>query len=145
MEKEKLIEKIMNLPKGRYVKIKYASDSIIANAENKGKKITKIVDAVVRLVKYENIKDVIPSGQTSENETIIVPHYLKMNNKTGNMLLLVAITKSPNHKPKVQYFIEGVESTYEDVVRIARPSSLSHSAPTNVYKIKAQNIISLGE
>lgn len=145
METEKLIQKIKSLPKGKYTRIEYISDSIMPNAENKGTKITKLVNAVIRLVKYENIKNVIPSGKTNENETIIVPHFVKFNSKTNNMLVMVAITNNPNHKPKVKYFIEGVESDYESVEKIARPSSLNHAAPTSVYTIKAQNIISIGD
>lgn len=146
MKIEKVIETIQKHKKGRYFVIRYLSDSIIPNKENKGAKIQKEVVSVVRLVPYGKL---IESGENGaklrDNEISIVKDYIKLNVDTNNYLVMFAVTKNHKHKSRIlNYFINGIVSSFEEVAAIARPSSLVSSKPDKVFTIKAQNIISIG-
>ena len=98
MELVKIIDFFKNYKRGSYTQI-------IKETEKNGYK--KRVVMVARFVNYYNIKTIKELNKTpvkKDYERIIIPHILKQNTNTNNILLAVYVTNNKKQKAKTTYF-----------------------------------------
>ena len=123
------------IKKGEFVKASWKSEKVI-----NGDLYEKVSNGVVRFVKYGNINGVQVKGKTNPNEQVIIPNVLFHNTNTNNYLVQMATT---NVKAKCTYKINGVEvdkATYETMVKPRQ-----NNGETIVFRVKVENLLSLGE
>lgn len=123
-----------NIRKGSFFKASWQSVKIIDGDEYK-----KVSQGVVRIVRYANIKGVQVKGNGNPSENCLIPNFLYHNANTGSDLVQLATTKV---KAKCVYFINGVEVSKQDFEK-RNPSRKGNPSP--VFRVKAENILSLGE
>jgi hypothetical protein len=106
----------------------------------------KRVAMVCRFVNYYNIKQVKEANKTpthKEYERIILPHILKENTNTKNILLMVYMTQNTRQKAKTSYFYNGAviseDAYYQGIGEKKRPSSA-----TPVICFNINDVVSLG-
>ena len=131
-----LQKKITNeIKKGEFVKATWQSVKVKGNDTYK-----KISKGVVRFVKYGNIKGVVVKGQVNQNEMVLIPNILFHNTKTNNYLVQMATT---NVKAKCTYYLNGneIDKTQYEMENPPRQSN----GETIVFRVKAENLLSLGE
>ena len=137
MTKDQILLALANVKKGRYISLKKVKDY--------GKGVTKESDLVIRLgVNYANMainKDrqtpiqSLPWGSWVPGlENLVIEH-------KGNYYLRVASSYSSNNKST--YYLDGLQITKEDAIRIIGEKKLKSGNP-DVYNIKFENILSIG-
>lgn len=104
----------------------------------------KIVHYVVRFVNYYNIKEIKAQNKTSvkcDYERVIIPHILKENTHTNNILLSCYTTK--NHSAKTSYFYNDdaiTEGAYYEGIKEKKPSyNIS-----NIFTVNINDIVAIG-
>lgn len=108
------------------------------------KKVTKMVG---RFVNYYNIKEVVMSGKSEKEskprlfEEQIIPHILKKNLNTLNVLLCVYTTK--HHKARTTYYHNGYEITEEEYYLHSGEKKKSYGE-TPVFNFKLKDVVKLG-
>lgn len=123
------------IKKGEFIAATWKSEKVV-----NGDTCEKISKGVVRFVKYANINGVQVKGKTNPNEQAIIPNVLYHNTNTGSYLVQMATT---NVKAKCVYKVNGVEvdkATYETMVKPRQ-----HNGDTIVFRVKVENLLSLGE
>ncbi len=138
---------------GAYTNIVYMSD-IQVDKDHKDKKVQKMVAAVTCFgVAYSHIQvDTIQFKNRTKEEPGTLPwgewdpecQYLICHK--GNYRLRCKVSRSPNHKPVVAYFIDGVKVSKEEAMAITRPSAWNKPQKENwVYTVKLENVVALKE
>ena len=106
---------------------------------------TKRTKIVSRFVNYYNIKEVVMSGpkesKPREYEKSIIPHILKENLNTKNILLCAYSTK--HHKPHTTYYYKGYKITKEEYYAKSGEKEKPYRE-TLVFNYKLSDIVSLG-
>ena len=136
MTKEAIILFFNNYKRGSYTTIK-------KETEKNGFK--KVVTMVCRFVNYYNIKSIKEKGASETKarpyEVAIIPHILKLNTNTNNLLLCVYTTNK--HHAKTSYYYNGETITeaqyYEGIGEKKRDN-----APSVIINFKACEVVSLG-
>lgn len=137
MNIEKALLFFTNYKKGCYT-------SIIKATEKGGFK--KVVAMVCRFVNYYHIKEVKEAKKQpvkKEYEKIILPHILKENTNTNNVLLLVYTTKNSKQHAKTSYFYNNepiTEAAYYEGIKEKKKAV----APSCVMTLKLADVISIG-
>lgn len=107
----------------------------------------KVTSIVVRFVNYFNIKAIKEKGtnpasaKPREYEKQIIPHVLKLNTNTNNLLLCAY--KTNQHKPHTKYYYNDNEITAEEYY--AQSGDKLSNADSVVFNIKLNDIISIGK
>lgn len=100
---------------------------------------------VARFVNYYNIESVKAKGATSgkarDHEEQIIPHILKLNTNTNNVLLSVYVTN--HHKPHSTYYFQNMEISEEEYY-LASGDKKKDYAPTPLFNFKLQDVLSVG-
>lgn len=107
---------------------------------------TKIVKLVCRFVNYYNIKTVKAENRQpikKDYERVILPHILKENTNTKNILLLVYTTKNSKQKAQTSYFYNDEPITkaqyYEGIQEKEKAYNID-----NLFTVKACDVVSIG-
>ena len=137
MNIDKALQFFDNYKKGTYTNV--------TKATNKDG-FTKVVSMVVRFVNYYNIKENKEANKKpikKDYEKNILPHILKENINTNNILLLVYLTKNQQQKAKTTYFYNGQIITeaeyYAGIKENKKPA-----APSCVLSFKLADVVSIG-
>lgn len=137
MTEKEIILFFKNYKKGSYT-------TIIKKTEKNG--FVKVSRLVCRFVNYYNIKTVKEKGIATQAaprafEIQIIPHILKLNTNTNNLLLCVYTTN--HHKAHAKYFYNDCEISasayYEGIGEKPRENNI-----TQVYNFKACDVVSIG-
>lgn len=106
----------------------------------------KITKCVCRFVNYYNIETVKAENKQpikKDYERVILPHILKENTNTKNILLLVYTTKNGKQKAKTSYFYNGEEITkaqyYEGIQEKEKTYNID-----NLFTVKLCDVLSVG-
>ena len=107
---------------------------------------TKQTKMVTRFVNYYNIESVKAKGKTETSkardyEQQIIPHVLKRNTNTNNVLLSVYVTN--HHKAHSRYFWQGVEINEDDYYLMSGDTRKDY-APTPLFMFKLDDVVSVG-
>lgn len=106
----------------------------------------KRVAMVCRFVNYYNIKTVKEANKQpikKEYERVILPHILKENTNTNNILLLVYVTNNSKQKAKTNYFYNDDPITEADYYNGIKENKRA-CAPGCVMSFKLCDIVSIG-
>lgn len=139
MKIENVLSFFGNYKKGTYTRIVKETTT-----ESGYTKRTKLVG---RFVNYYNIKEVVEQGKSEKEykvrdfEEQIIPHILKKNLNTKNILLCVYTTK--HHKAYTTYYHNGYEITEEEYYLKSGEKKKPHSL-TPVFNFKLSDIVTLG-
>lgn len=105
----------------------------------------KLSHSVVRFINYYNIKEIKAQNKQPtarrDFERVIIPHILKENLNTKNILLSCYTTKK--HKTKTSYFYKDkaiTEAQYYDGIKEKKPSYKIG----NIFTVKLCDIIKIG-
>lgn len=108
---------------------------------------TKQTRMVVRFVNYYNIESVIAKGKSEKDskardyEETYIPHILKLNRNTNNILLNCYVTN--HHKAHSRYFYQGYEISEEEYYEQSGDTKKNY--PQSVlYSMKLEDIVSVG-
>lgn len=157
MDSQDIIKIAQAAKRGSFIRIVYVSDLLIsASARRAGHIVQKRTEKVVRLgVNYTHIAQVIaqealrtgPKRETTSWCHWIIPNILAKHNFNDAYYLTVANVNNGHHS-RSKYFIDGVESSFDDVVDsgYVLPSYFrfdTREAPV-VQTIRIENIIELG-
>lgn len=137
MEKQQVINFFTTYKRGTYTRIV---------KENDKNGFKKRVVMVARFVNYYNIKEIKEAKKQpikKEYERVILPHILKENINTKNILLLVYLTKNKRQKAKTSYFYNNVEIT-EDQYYQGINEKKRNSAPDCLICFKLADVVSIG-
>lgn len=128
-----------NYKKGSYVVLEKVT------IKNGFVKKTKMV---VRFVNYYNIASVkakyengMPSTKARDYEEQIIPHILKLNKNTNNLLLCVYVTN--HHKVYNTYYYQDMEISEEEYYTMSGDVKKNNN-PSVIYNMKLQDILSIG-
>lgn len=125
-----------NYKRGSYTRITKQSE------KNGFKKITSLV---CRFVNYYNIKSVKDRGATMPNprpyEIQIIPHILKLNTNTNNLLLCVYLTN--HHKTHTKYYYNDIEITAAEYYTGINEKPREYHE-TQLFNFKAAEVVALG-
>lgn len=106
----------------------------------------KRVAMVCRFVNYYNISEIKNANKQpvkKDFERVIIPHILKENTNTKNILLLVYLTKNSKQHAKTQYFYNDDPITeaeyYSGIKENKKPC-----APGCVISFKISDVLSIG-
>ena len=117
--------------------------SIIKATQKDGYK--KEVYMVCRFVNYYNIKSVKDKGATQSKarpyEEAIIPHILKRNTNTGNLLLCVYTTN--RHHAKTAFYYHDEPITEEEYYRGIGEKKRDNQQSV-LFNFKADEVVSLG-
>lgn len=105
----------------------------------------KITSCVIRFVNYYNIKEIKEAKKQptkKEYERVILPHILKENTNTKNILLLCYTTKNSAQKSKNSFYYNDKPITEAEYYS-ATNTKKSHNIDC-VFSVKIDNILSLG-
>lgn len=106
----------------------------------------KTVSMVCRFVNYYNIKEIKEANKQpikKDYEKIILPHILKENTNTNNILLLVYLTKNNRQKAKTQYFYNNDPITEAEYYNGIKENKKAF-APSCVMSFKLCDVVSIG-
>lgn len=113
-----------------------------ATEKNGFKKITR---CVVRFVNYYSIKEIKEraaiESKPREYERVIIPHILKENTNTNNILLLCYTTKK--HKAKSKYFYNDIEITEDQYYTGINEKKRVYKID-NIFTVKLCDVVALG-
>ena len=105
----------------------------------------KLSRMVCRFVNYYNIKQVKEKGASHQAprafEIQIIPHILKLNTNTNNLLLCVYTTN--HHKAHTKYFYNDAEISASEYYEGIGEKPRENNA-TQVFNFKACEIVSIG-
>lgn len=107
---------------------------------------TKITSCVCRFVNYYNIKTVKAQNKQpikKDYERIIIPHILKENTNTKNVLLLVYTTKNSKQKAKTSYFYNGEPITKAQYYEGIQEKEKNYNID-NLFTVKLCDVLSIG-
>jgi len=107
---------------------------------------TKRTEMVVRFVNYYNIESVKAKGKSDNNkpreyEEQYIPHILKRNKNTNNILLCCYTTN--HHKAHTKYFWQGVEISEEDYYLLSGDIKKNYQQSV-IYLMKLEDIVKVG-
>lgn len=106
----------------------------------------KTVSMVCRFVNYYNIKEIKEANKQpikKDYEKIILPHILKENTNTNNILLLVYVTKNSKQKAKTTYFYNDDPITEAEYYAGINENKKAF-APGCVMSFKLCDVVSIG-
>lgn len=152
MNKTILVNKLNTIRNGAYINISYVSD-LTPNKDNQEHKIQKLITSVIRLgVAYSHINDESIKERQNDNAEHKLPWGVwdeecpYIINHKGNSYLRCTISNSPYHHHIVEYLLDGVKVTKEDIANIVRESELkSSNKKLLIFNVNIKNIISLGK
>ena len=105
----------------------------------------KITRCVVRFVNYYNIKEIKNQNKQQaaarEFERVIIPHILKENINTKNILLSCYTTKK--HKTKTSYFYNDIEITEDQYYTGLKEKKKNYNID-NIFIVKLCDVVNLG-
>lgn len=105
----------------------------------------KITAMVIRFVNYYNIKSIkekaTAEGKKREYEIQIIPHVLKLNTNTNNLLLCAYTTNK--HKAHTKYYFKDNEIS-SDEYYLKNGDKKQDYKPTVLYNFKLNDVISIG-
>lgn len=120
MQQQDFITKTTTIKRGQWFRVKYRTDC--------GNGLSKETEMVSQFRK----------GNNSPRFTSVAPYLFQTSKST---IVYLNITQVKNHKPKVKYFINGVETdkaTFDTMV-VKKPS-----APTTVFCKRLEDILEIG-
>ena len=135
MEAKKIEKFLQNYKRGCYT-------TIIKKTEKDG--FIKVTRLVCRFVNYYNIKAIkekATTGAPRAYEVQIIPHILKLNTNTNNLLLCVYTTH--HHKAHATYFYKDAQISEEEYYNGINEKKRA-SYPCEVMTFKACEVVSLG-
>lgn len=153
MDRKQILDCLKTIHNGSYTKIRFIS-TIPSNKDNKGKLIQKITESVVRLgVIYNHIQVTEIQERKGEANSIHRLPWGEWDPEAKNYLiehkdnyyLRCSTSRSPRHHGKVQYFIDGVEATKEEVMPLTRPSEWTDDRNIYVFSPNIENILAIGK
>lgn len=106
----------------------------------------KITSCVCRFVNYYNIKTVKQENKQpikKDYERVILPHILKENTNTKNILLLVYTTKNSKQKAKTSYFYNGEPITKAQYYEGIQEKEKNYNID-NLFTVKLCDVLSIG-
>lgn len=106
----------------------------------------KIVKCVCRFVNYYNIATVKQENKQPikrDYERVIIPHILKENTNTKNVLLLVYTTKNSKQKAKTSYFYNDEPITKEQYYEGIGEKEKNYNID-NLFTVKLCDVLSIG-
>ena len=119
--------------------------TVIKATEKNGYK--KISFCVCRFVNYYNIKENKMQNKTPSKivnyERIIIPHILKENTNTNNILLSCYTTKNSRQKTKTKYYFNDVEITKQQYYDGIKEKEKKYNID-NLFNIKIDDILKIG-
>lgn len=131
--------------KGQFIELSFKSEGK-PSKDHKGRVLEKRTVGIYRTgVNYANlssVKEAIANGERGEVQPLpwgkwaVFPFII---DKEGEEYL--RITTSPAHRPKVNYFVDGIEVSKEHYLSMLPPSARVPSEPSEVFTIKAKNLI----
>lgn len=134
--------------KGQFIELSFQSNGE-PSAEHKGRILTKVTKGIYRtgvdFANLSSVKEAIAKGERGEVQSLawgawkVFPFII--GHKGSDYC---RITTSPSHKPSVAYFVDGVEVSKEHYLSMLPPSKRKPSEPSEVFTIKAENIIKVG-
>ena len=150
-----IIHKVTSLKHGAFVRVKYRTD-VQPSAKFKGHKIEKIVETTVRVgVSYSNLSAVKerratetkPTGPShvqwwrwSDGYRNIIKE--KISDPSQRYVTFATVPSGGN--TKVCWYIDG-KSVSEEEVRAITVPSYWHKSNLDVFDVKLENLISVGE
>lgn len=150
-----IIHKVTSLKHGAFVRVKYRTD-VQPSAKFKGHKIEKIVEMTVRVgVSYSNLSAVKerratetkPTGPShvqwwrwSDGYRNIIKE--KISDPSQRYVTFATVPSGGN--TKVCWYIDG-KSVSEEEVRAITVPSYWHKSNLDVFDVKLENLISVGE
>lgn len=150
-----IIHKVTSLKHGAFVRVKYRTD-VQPSAKFKGHKIEKIVEMTVRVgVSYSNLSAVKerratetkPTGPShvqwwrwSDGYRNIIKE--KISDPSQRYVTFATVPSGGN--TKVYWYIDG-KSVSEEEVRAITVPSYWHKSNLDVFDVKLENLISVGE
>lgn len=138
MKQENIINFFENYKRGTYTKLIKEKDN-----KNGYKKVTAVV---VRFINYYHIKSVKEktSGKAIKNrdyELQIIPHILKLNKNTNNVLLCAYTTNK--HKPHAVYYYNDEIISADEYYKNSG-DKLNENKIGLVYTLKISDIVQIG-
>ena len=134
--------------KGQFIELSFQSQGE-PSAEHKHRALTKVSKGIYRtgvdFANLSSVKEAIAKGERGEVQPLswgvwkVFPFII---GHKGNDYC--RITTSPSHTPSVSYFVDGVEVSKEHYLSLLPPSKRKPSEPSEVFTIKAENIIKVG-
>lgn len=138
MNETQLLNFFKSYKKGSYT-------SIIKETNKNG--YIKRVSMVCRFVNYYNIKTIKEKDTQPkpprEFERVLIPHILKLNTNTNNLLLCVYKTNNEKQRAKIKYYYHDDEINesqyYEGIKEKKRDNN-----DTVIFNFKAADVVALG-
>lgn len=118
--------------------------TVIKATEKNGYK--KISFCVCRFVNYYNIKEIKAQNKTSakrDYERVIIPHILKENTNTKNILLSCYTTKNSKQKTNTKYYFNNIEITKQQYYDGIKEKEKKYNID-NLFNIKIDDILKIG-
>lgn len=118
--------------------------TVIKATEKNGYK--KISFYVCRFVNYYNIEEIKAQNKTSvkrDYERIIIPHILKENTNTNNILLSCYTTKNSRQKTNTKYYFNDIEITKQQYYDGIKEKEKKYNID-NLFNIKIDDILKIG-
>lgn len=104
----------------------------------------KVTSMVVRFINYYHIKTVMDRGNTEPKprpyEIAIIPHILKLNTNTNNLLLCVYNTN--HHKTTSLYYYKDQPITADEYYAASGDKLVNNNSV--VYNIKLNDVVTIG-
>ena len=134
--------------KGQFIELSFRSIGE-PSAEHKGRLLTKVSKGIYRtgvdFANLSSVKEAIANGERGEVQPLAWGKWKVFPFIIGHKDTdYCRITTSPSHHPSVNYYVDGVEVSKEHYLSFLPPSKRKASEPSEVFTIKAENIIKVG-
>lgn len=106
----------------------------------------KRVTMVCRFINYYNIKSIKAQNKTpikKDYERVIIPHILKENTNTKNILLLVYITNNQKQRAKTSYFYNDAPITETEYYNGINEKKRANNNSV-VYSFNINDVLKIG-
>lgn len=117
-------------------------------------KVEKLTKSVVRLgCKYANLQEIkiknVETNSLSKNLEWIKEYenILMINQETNEISIRFTKSRNKNHKAKTKWFLNGIETTKEELIKLGCLYSRDITPSNNnspVFNVKVKDLISLG-
>lgn len=118
--------------------------TVLKATEKNGYK--KVSFYICRFVNYYSIKEIKQQNKTSvkrDYERVIIPHILKENTNTKNILLSCYTTKNSKQKTNTKYYFNNIEITKQQYYEGIQEKEKNYNID-NLFNIKIDDILKIG-
>ena len=118
--------------------------TVLKATEKNGYK--KVCFYVCRFVNYYSIKEIKAQNKASvkrDYERVIIPHILKENTNTNNILLSCYTTKNSKQKTNTKYYFNDIEITKQQYYDGIKEKEKKYNID-NLFNIKIDDILKIG-